>query len=292
MSVCSLGYIELEVRDFEAWIGFGTDVLGLMVANRSDSTCEFRLDDEVWRIRIVQSDKDGLSRIGLQARDQVDLATMRSALSDAGYLVRDGDEASLEDRKVTVMISCEDPDGLTVEIYCDRLLLPQAPFASPQGVSGFVAGEQGLGHVALVVADIEKSREFYADILGFKLSDQIMFDVPGAGVIAGDFFHCNARHHSLALFPVPGLPNKLLHFMIQASTIDDVGFALDRAQAAGLEITHTLGRHTNDKMLSFYMKSPSGEEVEFGYGALEIGPNWHVKRYNSTSSWGHKSPEK
>jgi biphenyl-2,3-diol 1,2-dioxygenase len=81
-----------------------------------------------------------------------------------------------------------------------------------------------------------------------------------------EFFHCNPRHHTLALVPLPA-PKQLHHFMLQAQSIDDVGFALERAGAAKVPITATLGRHTNDHMVSFYARTPSGFDVEFGYGA-------------------------
>ena len=32
----------------------------------------------------------------------------------------------------------------------------------------------------------------------------------------------------------------------------------------------TLGRHVNDKMLSFYMKTPGGFDVEFGCEGLQV----------------------
>ncbi|MBN9634385.1 MAG: VOC family protein, partial [Actinobacteria bacterium] len=47
-----------------------------------------------------------------------------------------------------------------------------------------------------------------------------------------EFYHCNARHHTLALIPAP-MPKRMHHFMLQANTLDEVGFALDRAAKAG-----------------------------------------------------------
>ena len=47
--------------------------------------------------------------------------------------------------------------------------------------------------------------------------------------------------------------------------------SMERAQAAQVPVTATLGRHTNDRMVSFYVRTPAGFEVEFGFGA--IAPN-------------------
>ena len=44
--------------------------------------------------------------------------------------------------------------------------------------------------------------------------------------------------------------------------MDEVGLAFDRTLAAGLPIMQTLGRHPNDRMFSFYAKTPSGFQFE------------------------------
>jgi len=50
-----------------------------------------------------------------------------------------------------------------------------------------------------------------------------------------------------------------------------------------------LGRHTNDHMLSFYMRTPSGFEVEYGWGARTVDDAaWHVQRHQAPSIWGHR----
>ena len=52
--------------------------------------------------------------------------------------------------------------------------------------------------------------------------------------------------------------------MIEVEDADDVGLCLDRAQRRKVPMSATLGRHVNDLMLSFYMKTPGGFDVEFG----------------------------
>jgi hypothetical protein len=51
-----------------------------------------------------------------------------------------------------------------------------------------------------------------------------------------------------------------------------------------------IGRHPNDRMLSFYAMTPSGTNVEFGTDGLEIRDDsrWEVKTYDAISAWGHK----
>ena len=63
---------------------------------------------------------------------------------------------------------------------------------------------------------------------------------------------------------------------------------MQRREQAAIPIVMNLGRHTNDKMLSFYMRKPSGFAVEYGWGGI-VGDDatWTVRRYQSGSLWGH-----
>ena len=49
--------------------------------------------------------------------------------------------------------------------------------------------------------------------------------------------------------------------------------------------------HPNDRMFSFYARTPSGFDVEFGWGGRKIDDaTWKVDRYDRMSVWGHHMP--
>jgi 3,4-dihydroxy-9,10-secoandrosta-1,3,5(10)-triene-9,17-dione 4,5-dioxygenase len=54
----------------------------------------------------------------------------------------------------------------------------------------------------------------------------------------------------------------------------------------------TLGRHTNDHMVSFYCSTPDGYSVEIGCGGLAVTDDEHETTYEITkaSVWGHRRP--
>ena len=287
MSVQSLGYLGLAVKDPDAFAAFATGVLGLMPG---EAAGRFRLDDLAWRIAVEAGEADDVAYIGFEVAGAAELEALRARLAEAGVSVGNGDPDLLARRGVLGLIACRDPDGLAVEIFYGPTVRTETPFASPAGVGAFVTAGQGLGHVVLSTRDMAAARAFYQDLLGFRLSDVIRMSPSPQFSFEMEFFHCNPRHHTLALMPVP-LPRRLHHFMVQVPTLDAVGFALERAQAAGAPITASLGRHTNDHMVSFYTKAPGGFEVEFGYGAIEVDEaTWRVSRHDKPSSWGHKRP--
>jgi 3,4-dihydroxy-9,10-secoandrosta-1,3,5(10)-triene-9,17-dione 4,5-dioxygenase len=83
-------------------------------------------------------------------------------------------------------------------------------------------------------------------------------------------------------------PTGIVHLMVEVENADDVGLCLDRALRRNVKMSATLGRHTNDKMLSFYMKTPGGFDIEFGCEGLEVeDANWVARESTAVSLWGH-----
>src|SRR5262249_49786901 len=98
---------------------------------------------------------------------------------------------------------------------------------------------------------------------------------------------CNPRHHTFGITSRSG-PGRLLHIMLEVATLDDVGLALDRADRLGIPMMNSLGKHTNDRMVSFYVYSPEGDAVEYGRNGLRVTSEEHTYEITSGAFWGHK----
>lgn len=290
MSIKTLGYMGFAVSDVAAWRSFLTQKLGLMDAGTTDNGDLFRVDSRAWRIAVQQGEADDLAYAGYEVADAAGLAQMADKLKQAGIAVTTGDVSLARRRGVTGLITFADPFGLPLEIYYGASELFEKPFLPGAAVSSFLTAEQGLGHFVRCVPDSDKALAFYTDVLGFRLSDVIHMKMGPDVTVPAYFLHCNERHHTLAIAAFP-LPKRIHHFMLEVASLDDVGFAYDRADADGL-ITSTLGRHTNDHMVSFYAATPSGLEVEYGWSARTVDRSWSVVRHDSTSMWGHKPARK
>lgn len=285
-----LGYLGLGVSNLDAWRRFATTILGLEVfPPEPDGSMLARMDDHQYRFVITRDAADDLNLIGWEMRDERALSGLAERLRAAGVQVREGDAAACNRRRVVKLIEFLDPNGIPSEAYSGPLLNRAQPFQCPRVLSGFVAGDQGLGHITMTVDSLSASLDFYRDVLGLRMSDWIR-PQPERGVESDlnlAFLHCNPRHHSLAFWEMK-LPKRMHHFMVQVRDLDDVGNTYYLCQRDGVPIDLSLGRHTNDQMLSFYMKSPSGFDVEFGWGAVEIDEEtWTVQLHTNGSSWGH-----
>ena len=101
------------------------------------------------------------------------------------------------------------------------------------------------------------------------------------------FLGCCPRHHSLALAPMNPAAG-IVHLMIEVATLDDVGRALDRCIRRKATISSTLGRHANDLMVSFYVRTPGGFDIEYGTGGRVVDDStWISRESTAVSLWGH-----
>lgn len=279
----ALSYIGFSSPRYEEWLTFGPEVLGMQLAERgSDGTVRLRVDDAAHRLSIHPGDEHALDYIGWGVHTEAELRELSGHLADNGVKVQAGTDAEIRDRAVANMAWFEDPFGIRHELSWGQVRYP-ATFRPGRPMSGFVTGEQGLGHAVLVVPDLERADQFFNGVLGFRLSDRII-DPP----LSARFYHCNGRHHSLAVAEIPGRAG-FQHLMLETASLDDVGTAYDLCEEHDVPIVLTLGRHTNDLMTSFYLYSPAGFHVEYGTGALTVDDEiWEPATYHKTKIWGHQ----
>jgi 3,4-dihydroxy-9,10-secoandrosta-1,3,5(10)-triene-9,17-dione 4,5-dioxygenase len=291
--ISSLGYLRIESADVSAWREFGLKVLGLTEGRGPEAGAVYlRMDDFPARLVIVPGSAERLLASGWEVSGPWALDAVGRALTDAGVAFKAGTADELAARRVTSMLRLDDPAGNALEVFCGAAL-EHRPAVSPYG-NRFVTGPLGMGHVVLPVpAGSSAAFDFYTEVLGFRLRDSMRMPAeffvgsPGDPPVWFRFLGCNPRHHSLALAPMPAPPG-LVHLMIEAASLDDVGRALDRSARRGAPVSGTLGRHANDQMVSFYVRTPGGFDIEYGTdGLLVDDATWISRETTAVSLWGH-----
>lgn len=292
MSIRSLGYLRIEATDVAAWREYGLKVLGMVEGKgATPGALYLRMDDFPARLVIVPGTHDRLTESGWECANAEGLQEIRARLEVEGVPYQEATAAELAERRVDEMIRFSDPSGNTLEVF-HGAALEHRRVVSPYGHT-FITGEQGMGHVVLTCSDDAEALHFYRDVLGFYLRDSMrippqLVGRPADGAPAWlRFFGCNPRHHSLAFLPLP-TPSGIVHLMMEVGGSDDVGLCLDRALRRKVPMSATLGRHVNDKMLSFYMKTPGGFDVEFGCEGMQVeNDDWIARESTAVSLWGH-----
>jgi extradiol dioxygenase len=286
VTVRALGYVGIEASDLGAWRSFGSDRVGFDVRDDGD-TVRLRMDERLARLILHEGPADDIRYVGFDVAGPEGLEAAAARLADVGVPFRQGTPDEVASRQVLDLLVTADPDGLQLEVGYGHLLEPRSTFVPGRPHAGFSTGELGLGHVVLAVSDLQVAIDFYTSALGFRLTDIVRFGPSSGRTGEVVFLHCNARHHSVALVKVPD-GRRLRHVMLEYRLLDDLGLGLELSTEAG-ELTRTLGLHTNDKTLSYYVRTPSGFEFEIGWGSkLVDDDSWQAGHYDDASVWGHE----
>ncbi len=285
----SLGYVVIETTDKAKWDAYLTKIIGAMPGGTGgDGAALYRLDERAARFRIIKGDADRFAVAGWELADADAFDQMIEDLRAAGCEVTMGDAAS---RDVNALARSSDPAGNSFEIFHGAAKADTA-FDSPAAVSGFVTGKLGMGHVVYGTLQFQEAHDFYRDVMGFGDTDipEIEVGPPGTPKMGVAFMHAaTGRHHSVAVIQMPEPPAGCVHIMVEAKTRADVDAAYERMQAANVPVSATLGQHTNDEVISFYMKCPAGFDVEFGWDGLIVDPaTWKPTAHTTPSKWGHE----
>lgn len=303
--VKGLGYLGFGAPDPSQWMKYGTEIIGAMPARAlpgesfgvpmdptsgpaskgsgvgPDGSVYLKMDHRQWRIAVHPHQTNaGILYVGLEVASPEDLEAVVAKLKAEGIEARMGTAEEARARSVSGIAHSKDPAGNAIEFFWGAV--EDFKFVSPQGMQ-FKTGQLGMGHMNLFVSDLKAAIDFYSRVLEFRMSDYIEFGPE----MSANFFYCNPRHHTIGLTRV-GPINGLHHLMLECETIDDVLKCYDRVNDAGIRVTSTLGRHTNDNMLSFYMSSPFGFEIEIGWDGLCVGDDWLPRQFCEGDFWGHR----
>jgi 2,3-dihydroxybiphenyl 1,2-dioxygenase len=275
-----LGYIVIEVPDPDTLRPVFADVVGLIPG---EGVHTWRNDGRASRVVLQSGPADDVVAIGVEALDEDAFTSTVARVGGAE------DVAAATVRGVDRLARAKAPWGTDVEVVLG-LADAATPFSSELVPGGFLTDGVGFGHVVLATTAFDESVAFLTDGLGFEQSDWLEMELAPGIDLEVRFFHCNARHHTVALARAPfELPQTLHHVMFEMNDRDDVGAAFDRLWASELGIPNGLGRHDNDGMFSFYLQTPAGFQVEVGHGARVITDGWDDNRvYDAISAWGHQ----
>ncbi len=282
-----LGYLKVQTQHIDRWRELTIEGLGFAEAvGPNPEGLYLRMDEREARLIVLPGESDKVLAVGWEVRDQFALAEVARAVEAAGIVVTWLSEEDSDERGLEQVISFVDPGGTPVEIFFGPRL-DHSPLKTGYAHK-FVTGAQGMGHVVLPTTTMEETTSFYTEVLGFLPRGAVRMG-PQRPAVRFRFFGINQRHHSLAIGPAPhGEEPGLVHLMVEVEDLDTVGQALDKVGKLGFSLTATLGRHTNDKMVSFYVRAPGGWDIEYGTAGMVVDESYYTaEEITAESYWGH-----
>jgi len=275
ISVSDLQYVGLAVPDLAAERAFFGEVWGLTEVVEHNGMVYFAAEASPYPyvIRLRQDAERKTDIIGFSAMSRSDVDVLFDRAKAAGCKiihepgVVDGPGGGYGCRFF-------DPDGHALEIVCDGAQRSHRSLQIGEAIP------LGISHIVLHSPDITRLGQFYREVLGFRLSDQI-----GKFMV---FLRCNPAHHRLALLPGPPALN---HIAFDLRSIDELMRGLARMTERGVKLNWGPGRHTAGNNTFTYYSTPNGNVVEYTSDLEEVDEEtWEPQVYEATPAitdqWG------
>lgn len=143
-----------------------------------------------------------------------------------------------------------------------------------------------IAHVVLNSPEVDRTTEFFVDLLGFKVSDK-------TGMM--DFVRCNSDHHSIAVCRIPNA--SLNHVAFEMPDFDALMRGAGRMKEAGFAVEWGIGRHGPGNNVFGYFIEPNGFVVEYTAEVEQVDDNYKVgtpdswkRPANRMDQWGFAEP--
>lgn len=284
-----MGYVLVESGRLQQWQRFVGEGLGMHAEGAADAlVC--RLDEHARRIIVVEGPAEDVAALGYQLDDDATLQAVLQRLRERAVAVREGDPAGAALRGVERYWRVIGPKGIPLELFT-RPILGGEPL--DMLASGFCTGASGMGHVAITSRRPDAMVAFWQQIFDARISDRIADRVLGLSMDF-TFMRLNERHHSVAVACTRGIKldpvrTRIHHLNIQPAQLEDLSAAYVRCRKMGFRIANNVGQHPNDREISFYVVSPSGFYLEYGWAPITVDESsWVEALHQGISVWGHE----
>lgn len=219
------------------------------------------------RLRIVEGESRTLSYAAYAVRDQGDLAALTARLAAAGTAF-----AGIDLPGMASAVSFRDPDG-NMFVFGLAEPAPAGDVALPQAAEL----RARLQHVVFASSDAARLIDFYADVLGFAVSDRVLDDEGG---LRTAFLRCSHEHHSLAVFQADEC--RLDHHCYEAGEWNLIRDWSDHFARQHIPLKWGPGRHGPGDNLFIFIHDPDGNWLEIS-AELE-----HVEAGRPVGDWRHE----
>lgn len=137
-------------------------------------------------------------------------------------------------------------------------------------------GVRKLGHVVILVQDLDRSTAFYTGVMGFRVSDVYPDTMMKGGMV---FLRFGSDHHSLALVggaKSPPSARELHHLAFEVATLDEVFAARKHLCEHGVKVDFE-GRRRAGCQVAVEFRDPDGHFLEIFWGLDQVGADGRVR---------------
>jgi catechol 2,3-dioxygenase len=298
--IAHVGHVELLTPKPEESLRFFVDVMGMTETAREGDAVYLRgWDDyEHHSLQLTASAKPGLGHYALRAASPQALERRVDAIEKSG-LGKGWKENNLGHGPAYCF---RDPDGHPIEIYYETEWYQPSAEAKPalknqsSRFSDRGVGVRRLDHIALFAADVRSNRQFMQDVLGARMTEQVIFD-DGSEKAAWVTF-TNKSYDVTFAEDAYGAKGRLHHFTYAVDNREAILRAADICLEHGVFIETGPHKHAIQQTFFLYVYEPGGNRFEIANAGarLILAPDWKPIVWSEAErkkgqAWGLKTIE-
>ena len=298
--VAHLGHVELFTNRPQESLNFFVDVYGLTQSGREGDSVYLRAFDdyEFHTLKLTASNTTGVGHVAYRTSSAAALERRVRAIEAMGCGIgwTEGDLGHGRSFRF------HDPDGHVFELYYDTNAYVAPPHERPalkniaQRYHGRGVGVRRLDHLNLLATDVAKVRDFMAEALGSRVTEQILLD---SGRLGGCWFTVNNKSYDIAFTEDhSGAKGRFHHITYAVDQREDVLRAADIFLENGVFIETGPHKHAIQGTFFLYVYEPAGNRVEVANAGarLILRPDWHTVTWTEAErrkgqAWGLKTIE-
>jgi catechol 2,3-dioxygenase-like lactoylglutathione lyase family enzyme len=284
--ITHLRHVDLAIPDYDRQLAFYTDVWGLTQV-AGDSGISFLAAEgspERYVVRLRRDEHKRLDLVSFGAATTQDVDTLAERLIAAGVHLA-AEPGALGTEGGGYGLRFFDLDGRTIEVSANVEVRGHRRIEERESIP------VRLSHVVLNGTDPDRTAQWYADVLGFRLTDTLAG--PEMGTVM-NFMRCNPRHHSLAFARGPHV--SLHHVSFELRGVDEFMRGAGRVIRSGAKLDWGQGRHLAGNNTYSYFLDPQGNTIEYTTELAELDEDtWHPHVYDMhdpavQDQWGTSNP--
>lgn len=290
-----LAHVEMLTPKLDESVEFFVNIMGLTeTARQGDSVYLRGWDDyEHHTLKLTANDQPGIGHMAWRTTSPQALERRAKAIEAAGYGLQwtDGDLGHGRTYQFN------NPDGHLMEIYYETewyqppdelkpALKNQAMKYPARG-----ANLRRLDHVNILAADPEKERDFFLNVMGAKLTEQIIFD---DGTVQAVWFTVTNKSYDIAIVADhTGHHGRFHHVTFAVDSREDVLKTADICLDNNIPIETGPHKHAINQTFFLYVFEPGGNRFEIANASARLifAPDWKTCTWNEEErkkgqAWG------
>jgi catechol 2,3-dioxygenase len=293
--IAHLGHVEMLTPKLEESLRFFVEVMGMTESGRQGDSVYLRGWDDYERhtLKLTASKLPGLGHFAYRTRSPQALERRVAALESSG-LGKGWTEGDLGHGPSYAFTS---PDGHNMEIYYETEWYSPPEGLRPalknqaQRFPGRGANLRRLDHVNLLAVDVPAIRRFLQEYLGFRLTEQIVFE---DGSEKGIWLTTNNKSYDVAVTEDhTGTPGRFHHVTYVVDSREEVLRAADICLEHDVFTETGPHKHAIQQTFFLYVYEPGGNRFEVANAGarLILAPDWKTIVWNEEErkkgqAWG------